>query len=207
MKCPKCGKEVANDSNFCEFCGAKVKQQGIQLWSRCSTWQKVTITLLVLWFLFGSWHFANNYYYYEYYEDAIVFWSMVLHILSTGILITAILLKSSLNSLPVAVSPPDGKKPGALFTFIGIGQAILCAFKFRKVDDTYVSYTFFMFLLPLFPTGCYRVRLLDSEVGFFNKQQWNIYGSEKTNWKEIAYIYMIMYGFIVWVLSMWLILG
>lgn len=24
MKCPKCGKEIANDSQFCEFCGAKV---------------------------------------------------------------------------------------------------------------------------------------------------------------------------------------
>ena len=193
MKCPKCGKEIANDSNFCEFCGTKVKQQGIQLWSRCSTWQKVTITLLVLWSLYCSVVFD-----YEYYELAIVLGSN----LSTGILITAILLKSSLNSLPVAVSPPDGKKPGVLFTFIGIGQAILGAFKFRKVDDTYVSYTFFMFLLPLFPTGCYRVRLLDSEVGFFNKQQWNIYGSETTNWKEIAYIYMIMYGIPVWIFSM-----
>lgn len=24
MKCPKCGKEIANDSIFCEYCGAKV---------------------------------------------------------------------------------------------------------------------------------------------------------------------------------------
>lgn len=24
MKCPKCGKEIANDSNFCEFCGSPV---------------------------------------------------------------------------------------------------------------------------------------------------------------------------------------
>lgn len=24
MKCSKCGKEIANDSNFCEFCGAQV---------------------------------------------------------------------------------------------------------------------------------------------------------------------------------------
>ena len=24
MKCPNCGKEIANDSNFCEYCGAKV---------------------------------------------------------------------------------------------------------------------------------------------------------------------------------------
>ena len=24
MKCPNCGKEIANDSKFCEFCGAKI---------------------------------------------------------------------------------------------------------------------------------------------------------------------------------------
>ena len=24
MKCPKCGKEIANDSNFCEYCGSSV---------------------------------------------------------------------------------------------------------------------------------------------------------------------------------------
>ena len=26
MKCPKCGKEIAEGSKFCEFCGAKVKK-------------------------------------------------------------------------------------------------------------------------------------------------------------------------------------
>lgn len=26
MKCPKCGKEIANDSNFCEFCGTQVRK-------------------------------------------------------------------------------------------------------------------------------------------------------------------------------------
>lgn len=26
MKCPNCGKEIANDSRFCEFCGAKVSK-------------------------------------------------------------------------------------------------------------------------------------------------------------------------------------
>lgn len=26
MKCPNCGKEIANESLFCEFCGAKVKK-------------------------------------------------------------------------------------------------------------------------------------------------------------------------------------
>ena len=27
MKCPNCGKEIANDSLFCEYCGKPVKQQ------------------------------------------------------------------------------------------------------------------------------------------------------------------------------------
>lgn len=25
MNCPKCGNEIANDSNFCEFCGVKLR--------------------------------------------------------------------------------------------------------------------------------------------------------------------------------------
>lgn len=29
MKCTKCGKEVANDSVFCEFCGNKIEQVSI----------------------------------------------------------------------------------------------------------------------------------------------------------------------------------
>lgn len=27
MKCPNCGKEIANDSRFCEFCGTKIVQK------------------------------------------------------------------------------------------------------------------------------------------------------------------------------------
>ena len=26
MKCPKCGEEIANDSNYCEFCGVRVRK-------------------------------------------------------------------------------------------------------------------------------------------------------------------------------------
>ena len=28
MKCPKCGKEISNDSQFCEYCGTKVVRAG-----------------------------------------------------------------------------------------------------------------------------------------------------------------------------------
>ncbi len=31
MKCPNCGKEIANDSLYCEFCGTKVLTQDNQL--------------------------------------------------------------------------------------------------------------------------------------------------------------------------------
>lgn len=33
MKCPKCGKEVAEESNFCKFCGEKIS-------STCKCWVK-----------------------------------------------------------------------------------------------------------------------------------------------------------------------
>ena len=37
MKCPKCGKEIANDSQFCEYCGNKInpvkKTQKIYIFS------------------------------------------------------------------------------------------------------------------------------------------------------------------------------
>ena len=33
MKCPKCNSEIANDSKFCEFCGAKItKKKGGSKW-------------------------------------------------------------------------------------------------------------------------------------------------------------------------------
>lgn len=31
MKCPNCGKEITDDSLFCEHCGAKVKTSNNQL--------------------------------------------------------------------------------------------------------------------------------------------------------------------------------
>lgn len=42
MKCPKCGKEIAYDSKFCEFCGAKIKN---------SIFRK---------FCYKCWHFSNS---------------------------------------------------------------------------------------------------------------------------------------------------
>lgn len=202
MRCTKCGKEIANDSNFCEFCGTKLATPRFQLLRQCSLWQKVIITLLVIWLVFASVFFADtlNDLYYSYNYSYWVGWSGI-SILCTVVLIVVILWKVSMDNQSFTLRPSDGKKPGVLFTFMGIGQMILGAFKFRKTEDTYVSYTFFFVLFPLFPTGCYRVKLLKSEVGLFNKSEWNIYGSEPRNWKEIAYIYVIFYGSVVWIFS------
>ena len=185
MKCSKCGKEITNNSNYCEYCGTKVNSFCTLLWSQSSLLQKISIAILVFWFLFVSavWTCCS--------ECGVVFYScLMMSIISTSILIAAILLKLSLDNQPFNAMQPNGEKPSFLFAFMGIGQIMTGAIKFRKVDDTWASYTFFNFLFPLFPTGCYRVKLLKSEDAiFFNQQQWNIYGSEASNWKEIAYIY------------------
>lgn len=34
MKCPKCGKEIANDSMFCEYCGIKIAHKEIKFEAR-----------------------------------------------------------------------------------------------------------------------------------------------------------------------------
>lgn len=45
MKCPKCSKELANDSIFCEYCGAQVRKQKK---SRKTPWVVLTIVFGVL---------------------------------------------------------------------------------------------------------------------------------------------------------------
>jgi hypothetical protein len=38
-------------------------------------------------------------------------------------------------------------------------------------------------------------------VGAFgNRQEWVIFGSEKSDFKEIAVIYLYMYGFLLWIM-------
>lgn len=58
MKCPKCGKEIANDSKFCEYCGTKVSSvtESISGESKHETsgWMKVSIVLLFFNVALGS---------------------------------------------------------------------------------------------------------------------------------------------------------
>ena len=50
MKCPKCGKEIANDSKFCEHCGAQVN---VSAWGYCKSHAKALVfficALLLSW--------------------------------------------------------------------------------------------------------------------------------------------------------------
>ena len=54
MKCPNCGKEIANDSQFCEFCGAKVKsnKKTRLLWAICGA--ILAIILIIVFSVGGS---------------------------------------------------------------------------------------------------------------------------------------------------------
>ena len=113
-------------------------------------------------------------------------------------LIISILLKSKCDNQPACFVEPNGLKPEFLGTFMRIGQNLLGAYKFRKIEDTWVSYTFFIFIIPLFPTGCYRVKKLGST---FNQIEWAIYGSEKSSALEILSIYLGLYGLLILILS------
>lgn len=115
-------------------------------------------------------------------------------IVGAVMLILGICLKSKLDNQPVTFTQPNGDQPGYLGPFRDLGQNFLGNFKFRKIEDTYVSYTFFMLILPLFPTGCYRVK---SDTSGF-RTTWLFYGSEKSNSSELLSVYLMLYGLIIW---------
>lgn len=100
------------------------------------------------------------------------------------------------NSIPI-LSKPNGEQPGTLGRVLGVG--VLFIGRWRKYAETYVGYTFFIFLFPLFPTGCYRYRIVKSEV---NSITYNIYGSEEWSGKELFCIYAYFYGGIIWFMSL-----
>lgn len=83
-------------------------------------------------------------------------------------------------------SKPNGDKPKIL----RIGVWFLGSW--RKYADTYVGYSFFtLVVFPLFPTGCYRYRVVE-------KSKVNICGSEEWSGKELFCIYAYYYGGMVW---------
>ena len=117
-----------------------------------------------------------------------------LSILNAIMLISGICLKSDLNSKSVAITEPNGMRPDSLGTIMGIGTRLLGPlFRFREIEGTWASYRFVWFILPLFPSGCYRVKMLDGWG-----KEWMIYGSEKSDVKELVSVYLIIYGFLFW---------
>lgn len=51
MKCPKCSKEIANDSVFCEYCGVRVKieEKGTRVrWRQLFLWFVSLIVVILL---------------------------------------------------------------------------------------------------------------------------------------------------------------
>ncbi len=198
MKCPNCGKEIANDSQFCEFCGAKIGKE-----MKVTPTASMTIQQIVLIFAFLAYCvFAivmMNRSTSEYIDKSFSRQMYIFSIIGACVLIGSIWLKSILDKKPFQMRQPNGVKPDSLGSFLGIGQVLMGGFKYRKYEDTYVVYRFFFFILPLFPTGCYRGQLLKSEGGMsYNKQEWAIYGSEESDGLEILNIYLITIGAIVW---------
>ncbi len=100
------------------------------------------------------------------------------------------------NNIPIP-SKPNGEQPKMLGRIFGIGVLLLG--RWRKYAETYVGYTFFIFLVPLFPTGCYRYRAVKSGI---NSITYDIYGSEEWSGKELFCIYAYYYGGIVWFMSL-----
>lgn len=57
MKCPKCGKELTNDSNFCEFCGTQVRKIRKP---KSAPWIVMTIIFCVLFLGIGGFFYYDH---------------------------------------------------------------------------------------------------------------------------------------------------
>ena len=55
MKCPKCGKEIANDSLFCEYCGTQTKRGSKQVDIRWCLLPAMIIATIAMGFAAESW--------------------------------------------------------------------------------------------------------------------------------------------------------
>ena len=63
MKCPKCGKEIADDSQFCEFCGAQIKETTAQSEKSINIRWALILAMLIatvaMYFAYNSWRIRN----------------------------------------------------------------------------------------------------------------------------------------------------
>lgn len=106
------------------------------------------------------------------------------------------ILQEDRSKKEIVPKQPNGEKPESLGRVLGIGS--LMAGQWRRYADTYVGYQFFFFVLPLFPTGCYRYKILKSGVGTITYQ---FYGSEESSSREIFALYALFYGSIAWLFT------
>lgn len=74
-----------------------------------------------------------------------------------------------------------------LGTIGGIGFHFFQSGRFDLATGSFAYYSFFCFIIPLFPLGCYRARLASN---FGRNTSYTVYGYEKWRFWEVFEIYM-----------------
>lgn len=167
-------------------------------WKKEGLWVKVLFCVVCLLNIaqiieiYSIYYYGTYIYYGEYFRLSLLIATLA------GILVQIALYihYKYLCNRTVILSKPNGEKPGTLGCILGIGELFIG--KWRKSEETYVGYTFFILGMPLFPTGCYRYRIVKSDG---TKITYNIYGSEKWSGKELFCLYAYCYGSLVWFMS------
>lgn len=191
MKCPDCGKEIADGSLTCEYCGVQIPaEMNVFPTVPMSIVKKVLIGIFAAYSVFAFVMLINN--------ASMRGW-YIFSMIAAFMMIAAIWMKFKLDNKPFQIREPNGVKPGTLKTVMFIGHSLRG--NFRKYKGTHVAYSFFVFGIPLFPTGCYRVKLVRAKrtSSTSYKEEWMIYGSEKSSGLELLYIYLITLGGVFWV--------
>ena len=194
MKCPYCKNEIENDSKFCTFCGNAInkvdnkKEKGNN---------KIKILLVVAGLLWIAQLISIAIYnQQEYFYIPLI--SYVGIIVGLFVLLGLFIHNKYLQDRNITITrAPNGKKPGTLGRVLGIG--VLMIGRWRKYADTYVGYSFIIFVLPLFPLGCYRYKIVKTDL---NSITYNFYWSEEWSGKEVFCIYSYFYGGIIWSISL-----
>ena len=189
MKCPNCNNVIDNDSNFCEYCGSAIKSVNDKK-------EKSTNKIKVFLYIVAVLNILQLITL-DLSEDFLVLLAFISFMAGIFVLLGFLIHNKYLQNRNITItSKPNGEKPNTLGRVLGIGVVIIG--KWRKYADTYVGYTFFTFILPLFPIGCYRYKIVKTEL---NSITYNFYGSEEWSKKELFCIYSYFYGSIIWSIS------
>lgn len=124
MKCPNCGKEIANDSVSCEYCGERISEEmNVPPKASMTTFQKILIGAFVAYCVFAMVMLVNSIS--EYDGDLFVLLLYTINIIGACMIIGGIWQKSILDKKPFQVKKPNGLKPNTLGSFLGIGQLFM----------------------------------------------------------------------------------